>query len=181
MRQLRLSPRRVKTAAGLVGEHLVLAELLRRAYVAMPAPAGMKDFDLVVLDPRRRDRATRVEVKTSFRDPIKQGLYGAHYHWPLRRTDEGRRGTDLVYCFVLCCSPAERAVFWLVPAAEVASYLRWDHRTFTERGGRENPMRVFRIPADDRVPRRGTCPPSWRDRPWRRWRENWGIFGRRTP
>jgi len=57
--------------------------------------------------------------------------------------------------------PGELPRFFLVPAPQVAHYVRWEHQHWLKTaGGKENNMRLFRIEEDD--------PNGYRD--------NWALF-----
>lgn len=152
---------------GLRGEFLVLAELARQGLDGMPAPAQSRDFDLVLFN-RRTRRLFKVQVKTSTR-------HGRTYsRWPMEERQEAVRDRDLVYCFVLLERGQKPPRFFWVRADDVATFLHWEHRKFRRRGGRPNPMRVFRIPVGTASGR--DFPPSWRDRRWEHFEENWRLF-----
>lgn len=64
----------MKAHLGPAGGHLVMAELLRRGYVAALTPLGMEGIDILVLEPE----SCSIQVKTTARGE----------RWCLRRKDE---------------------------------------------------------------------------------------------
>ena len=75
---------------------------------------------------------------------------------------ESLPANDLVYCFVMLGQPGETPQFFLVPAPEVAQYVKWQHQHWLKArdGRRDNSMRMFRIEEHD--------PKGYRD--------NWAVF-----
>jgi hypothetical protein len=127
---------------GAAGEHLVMAELLRRGYIAALAPQGAPNIDIVVTDVDG-ERACSIQVKTR----RKRGSDGG---WHMSRKHEDRRGSQLFYCFVDFGIDEKSSVeIYVVPSAVVADALTMAHRAWLKAPGRNRPhndnkMRRFR-------------------------------------
>jgi len=80
------------TLLGAAGEHYVMAELLRRGYIAALAPQGVPNADIVVTDVEG-SRLCSIQVKTR-RD------IGSDGGWHMKEKHERTRGDRLFYCFV---------------------------------------------------------------------------------
>ena len=99
----------------------------------------------------------------------------------LGRAAEELHDRDLIYAFVLVSTTPKREapIFYLVPARYVAEYVRWSHHRHLQVVRRQrnpdSPMRKFRIPVA--TPDLEAVPRSWKPMPWRRWREDWSVFG----
>ena len=162
----------------LAGEFSVLAELALRRLDGTLTLGHTKQIDILALN-RANGRTFKLEVKTTEKGVRGSRAFGASYAWLMDQAHGAVVGGDLVYCFVVL-KRGERPKFFLVPSADVASYIRWEYehwkRHATRRTGKVSPMRMFRIPAE-KVPG-SNLPPSWRDGRWRRWEDNWGIFSR---
>lgn len=81
-------------------------------------------------------RVRNVEVKTRRQAIGRHSLFGPSrfYAWPLSQKHESVASPDLVYCFVALGAPGELPKFFLVPAREVAEYVRWEHQTWLNEG-----------------------------------------------
>jgi hypothetical protein len=167
----------------LAGEFLVLAELALRGLDATPTLSRTKSIDILVHNPRTR-RPFKVEVKTSSKRPEREHPFGHNYAWLIGRGAEELRDRDLIYAFVLVELALDRKppTFYLVPARFVAEYVRWSHRRHLQVVRRQrnpdSPMRKFRIPVATPDPQ--AVPRSWKPMPWRRWHEDWSVFGPTT-
>ncbi len=165
----------------LAGEFFVLAELALRRLDGTLTLGHTKQIDVLVLN-RRTGRTFKVEVKTTEKNGIEHSqIFGSHYSWLMHERHGDITDMDLVYCFVLLEGAPEgpkKPRFFLVPAREVAKYIRWNHaywrRYSTRRTGKVSALREFRIPVGDV---RGAIPPSWLDGRWKRYEGNWAIFG----
>ena len=131
---------------------------------------------------RHTKKTFRVEVKTTGKGIERGRLFGENYAWLMHTRHQDLREEDLVYVFVyLEPSAAGRPSprFFVVPAGDVATYIRWNHEYWLEQTPRHrNPdsaMRVFRIPVGK--PEATALPPSWRDGRWAGWENNWTTFG----
>jgi hypothetical protein len=140
-----------------------------------------KQIDILALN-RATGRTLKIEVKSTEKAVRGGRRFGASYAWLMKQQHADALDPDLVYCFV-ALPPGAAPKFFLVPAAEVAAYVRWEYehaqRLKTRRTGKVSPLRMLRIPAGD-VPR-SNMPPSWRDGRWRRWEGNWEILGPAAP
>ena len=164
----------------LAGEFLVLAQLALRDLNGTLTLGNTKAVDILVLNPTTK-RMFRVEVKTSGKGPEQEGIFGSNYAWLMSVRHAEFADDDLVYVFVSLPQIEDETLrphFFLVPAAEVAAYVSWNHEHHLQHVGRrrnpESSMRKFRIPAS--VPNEETIPPAWRDGRWRKWEGNWKVF-----
>jgi len=151
-----------KALVGLAGEYHVLAQLAERSYVGALTLGHTKGVDILVANPRS-GTVRKVEVKTTRRALARHRVFGPSlfYSWPLSVKNESVSAQDLVYCFVMLGQPGELPKFFLVPAPEVAHYVKWEHQHWLKAtAGRENDMRLFRIEEHD--------PKGYRD--------NWALF-----
>ncbi len=167
----------------LAGEFLVLAELARRRLDGTLTFGSSKEVDILVLN-RRSGRTFRVEVKTTEGRSRGSRMFRRHYSW-LMNVKHGRiTDESLVYCFVLLgpgTAGATQRLIFLVPAVEVARYIRWNQRYWEKeqlargRHGKESSLRQFRVPAEEG---KVIVPRSWRPKQlWRTWEDNWETFG----
>jgi hypothetical protein len=174
-------PRRLSNYVALAGEFFVLAELALRGLDGTLTLGHTKEIDVLVLN-RQTKKTFRVEVKTTGKGIERGRLFGENYAWLMHRRHQELRDDDLVYVFVyLETSPTRRPPprFFVVPAADVATYIRWNHAYWLQQTpGHRDPdsaLRVFRIPAGHDDAKR--LPASWRDGRWRQWEKNWAVFG----
>ena len=174
---------RASRYVSLTGEFLVLAELARRRLDGTLTLGASKEIDILVLN-RHTGRTFKVEVKTTEGRSRGSKMFRRHYSW-LMNVKHGRiTDENLVYCFVLLgpgtVGATQRRIF-LVPAIEVARYIRWNQRYWEKeqrakgRHGKETSIRQFRVPAEEG---RIVVPRSWRPKElWRTWEDNWTTFG----
>jgi hypothetical protein len=160
----------------LAGEFFVLGELARRRLDGTMTLGHAKEIDILVLN-RVTARTFKVEVKTSQRPINRSTIFGPCHTWLMDERHGHLADPELVYAFVLLDRTEPRARMFLVPAADVAAYVAWEHKHWRRHSvrqtGKTTRMRVFRIPTgDDRC----KTPPSWRDGRWRDWEDNWAIF-----
>lgn len=105
---------------GAAGEHYVMAELLRRGFIASLAPQGAPNVDVVVADVSG-SQLCAVQVKARI------GL-GGDRGWYMRPKHEHVKGTRLFYCFVDFGVPRDVAPpIYIMPAAKVAEVLSTVH------------------------------------------------------
>jgi hypothetical protein len=130
------------TLLGAAGEYHVMAELLRRGYIAALAPQGVPNADIVATD-LEGARLCSIQVKTR-RD------IGADGGWHMKSKHEDVRAERLFYCFVdFGKSPADRPLVHVLPSARVADALKSSHRKWLEKPGKrgqrhqDGPMRRF--------------------------------------
>jgi len=165
----------------LAGEFSVLAELALRRLDGTLTLGHTKEIDILALN-RATGRTFKLEVKTTAQGLRRFRDFGTSYAWLMHQKHESVTATDLVYCFV-ALKRGERSKFFLVPSADVAAYVRWEHEHWKQRPGprrtaKMTPMRMFRIPAEE-VPR-ANLPPSWHDGSWRRWEDTKDNVSKRT-
>lgn len=101
-------PQAERTLIGAAGEHFVMAELLRRGYIAALAPGGLDEYDILVMKP-----PVQIQVKSRTRS----GDGG----WTMTPKHESLTRPGLWYVFV---------DFELAPAATVATVIRRSHEEY---------------------------------------------------
>lgn len=152
-----------KALTGLAGEFHVLAQLAERGLVGALTLGHTKGVDIVVTNPRTGSMR-RVEVKTRRNNLGSETLFGPRpfYSWQMSAKHERIKDRELVYCLVALDDPASRPRFFLVPAEEVAKYVRWEHRKWLRAHPRAktNDIRRMRIDVSD--------PSGYED--------NWSLF-----
>jgi hypothetical protein len=113
---------------GAAGEHYVMAELLRRGYIAALAPHGVPNADIVVTD-LEGTRLCSIQVKTR-RD------IGSDGGWHMKAKHEVIRGDRLFYCFVNFGKTAnDRPIVHVLPSMLVAEVLKSSHRKWLANPG----------------------------------------------
>jgi hypothetical protein len=108
------------TLLGAAGEYHVMAELLRRNYIAALAPQGVPNTDIVVTD-IEGSRLCSIQVK-SRRD------IGSDGGWHMSDKHEHGHGERLFYCFVdFGKRPTDRPSVHVLPSKLVADVLKASH------------------------------------------------------
>jgi hypothetical protein len=160
------------TLLGAAGEHHIMAELLRRGYIAALAPQGVPNADIVVTDVEG-SRLCSVQVKTR-RD------IGSDGGWHMKAKHESVRGERLFYCFVnFGNAPEAVPIVHVLPAALVADVLTASHRTWLATPGhrgqarKDGLMRRF-LPDYTRIfgPSNNPYPHGWLDQ----YRDAWQLL-----
>lgn len=119
---------------GAAGEHLIMAELLRRGYIACLAPAGVPTADVVVTDVAGA-RHSSIQVK-SRRD------IGSDGGWHMGEKHERLAVDRLFYCFVdFGKSVGTVPKRYLLPSSIVARVLTESHRAWLQNPGAKGQMR----------------------------------------
>jgi hypothetical protein len=128
------------TLLGAAGEHHVMAELLRRGYIAALAPAGVPNADIVVTDVEG-GRLCSIQVKT-------RRELGSDGGWHMKARHEKIQNDRLFYCFVdFGKTPEDCPSVHVLPSPLVAKVLAETHAKWLSvpgRGGRQHrdgPMR----------------------------------------
>lgn len=144
-----------KSLVGLAGEYHVLAQLAERGIVGALTLGHTKGVDILVANPETGS-VHKIEVKTTRLQPRKAPLFGAGrlFAWPLSAKHEVSLPGNCYFCFVHLSGPEVMPRFFVVPAAKVAEYVRWEHQYWlkSKRGvakHRDNSMRQFRIAEHD--------------------------------
>lgn len=119
-------PQAERTLIGAAGEHYVMAQLLRRGYVAALAPGGMDEYDILIVDP-----PVQIQVKSRTRS----GDGG----WTMTPKHESLTRPDLWYAFV-DFEPTVPETF-VVPALTVATVIRRSHEEYLNAPGRDGQPR----------------------------------------
>lgn len=127
--------RRSETSlVGAAGEHYVMAELLRRGFIAALAPQGIPNMDIVVTDPMGAQLCA-VQVKTRLDRSADGG-------WYMGRKHETLIVAKLFYCFVdfgVAEGVAPRT--HVVPSAKVAEVLARVHALWLATPGQKGQVR----------------------------------------
>jgi len=115
---------------GAAGEYFVMAELLRRGYIAALAPQGVPNADIVVTDVEG-GRLCSIQVKTR-RD------LGSDGGWHMKAKHEGIRAAQLFYCLVNFGKTADdRPTVHVLPSTLVADVLSAMHRRWLAKPGKK--------------------------------------------
>ncbi len=144
----------------LAGEFFVLAELALRRLDGTLTLGHTKEIDILVLN-RQTGRTIKVEVKTSEKGLERSRVFGEHYAWLMHERHGRITDKNRVYCFVRLDRKQARRRFFLVPAADVAEYVRWSFGYYLRhptgrRRGKPSSLREFQIPVGARVGVGGT-------------------------
>jgi hypothetical protein len=119
------------TLVGNAGEYFVVAELLRREWVAALAPRNAPAFDVLAT---RGGRTLRLRVKTRSAAKADKWQWTAKADWTifpgLSDADD-----DFTVLVTLPEDPRERPTYHVLPTALVDSRLRWRQAEFEKRGG----------------------------------------------
>lgn len=153
------SEKRKKTQSsqtGLAGEFYVLAQLTQRGFVAALTLGNTKNIDILVKNSNTGEQF-QIEVKTTRKGPRKAELFGdgLFYIWQMSEKHERIRNPRHIYVFVHLALEEVLPFFFVVPSADVARYVRWQHKRYLakcEREGRQikdTSMRKFRIGRTD--------------------------------
>jgi hypothetical protein len=116
------------TLLGAAGEYHVMAELLRRGYIAALAPHGVPNADIVVTDVDGT-RLCSIQVKT-------RRNIGSDGGWHMKAKHEAIRGDRLFYCFVdFGKTPDSQPIVYVLPSVLVAEVLASSHRQWLKTPG----------------------------------------------
>jgi hypothetical protein len=116
---------------GAAGEYFVMAELLRRDYIAALAPQGVPNADIVVTDCDSQ-RLCSIQVKS-------RRAIGADGGWHMKQKHENIRADRLFYCFVnFRKAPSDRPIVHVMPSIVVAKVLSLSHRKWLANPGRND-------------------------------------------
>ena len=159
-----------KNLVALAGEYHVLAQLAERGIVGALTLGHTKGIDILAHNPRS-GRMRRVEVKSTRQGPVPARLWhpdsATAHSWTMSEKHEALNDENLLFCFVQLSGATSQPLVFVVPAGEVASYVKWEHKLWLKSGrngprkeNKENKMRRFRIEETD--------PKGYRN--------NWGLF-----
>ena len=127
-------PRLATALVGAAGEHYVMAELLRRRFIAALAPQGAQNLDIIVTD-AMGDQLCALQVKTR----LDRSGDGGWYMGPKHETLISAR---LFYCFVdFGVSPEVVPRVHVIPSAKVAEVLSRVHSLWLATPGRNGRAR----------------------------------------
>ena len=114
---------------GSAGEYHVLIQLLRRGWIAAPAPDGAPNMDILVTDENSK-KFCAIQVKTR-RD------IGSDKGWRMGRKHETMIAGDLFYVFVdVGKRPSDRTVSYVLPSKVVADSIRRCHEVWLATPGK---------------------------------------------
>lgn len=153
-----------KTLIGPAGEHLVLARLLSRGFLAAPAPRGTRKVDILV---------NFIDGGEPFLIQVKSTMTGARNGWWLSQKHEEIRDDDLFYCFV--DFKPERPDVYVLSSIVVADHVRDSHANWLATPRRDGGQH------SDTTGRRIDNKAQWDGRPegWlEKYRERWDFFSR---
>lgn len=161
------SKRDDKNLIALAGEYHVLAQLAERGIVGALTLGHTKGIDILAHNPRT-GRMRRVEVKSTCKVPGRARLWHPDservYSWTMSEKHEAIDDKDLLFCFVHLTGAGSQPIIFVVPATDVASYVKSEHQLWLQSGKSgprpENKMRMFRVEETD--------PHGYRN--------NWGLF-----
>ena len=109
------------TILGAAGEHYVLAELLRRGFIAAKAPEGVPNFDIVITD-LLGQRLAAIQVKT------RRDYPGGDKGWHMKSKHEELSSDHMFYVFVDVGASEDAPVsFYVLPSSLVATVCRISH------------------------------------------------------
>jgi len=161
------------TLLGAAGEHYVMAQLLRRNYIAALAPAGVPNADIVVTD-LDGQRLSAVQVKS-------KRAIGSDGGWHMSAKHEKIISDHLFYCFVnFGKQETDVPQSFIIPSTVVAETLRRSHVQWLANPGqkgqphKEHDMRRL-MPDYARVFTSGEnpYPEGWMDK----YRDAWELLG----
>ncbi|MGE0196331.1 MAG: hypothetical protein AB7P48_11990, partial [Methylocystis sp.] len=116
------------TLLGAAGEHHVMAELLRRGYIAALTPQGVPNADVDVTD-IEGSRLCSIQVKTR-RD------IGSDGGWHMKAKHENILSDRLFYCFVDFGKGTDvRPIVHILPSFRVAEVLSNTHQQWLANPG----------------------------------------------
>lgn len=128
------APKSTTSLVGAAGEHYVMAELLRRGFIAALAPQGVPNLDIIVTDSMGAQLCA-VQVKTRL---DRSGDGG----WYMGRKHETLIVAKLFYCFVDFGVSAEVVPrVYVMPSAKVAEVLSRVHALWLATPGKQGQQR----------------------------------------
>jgi hypothetical protein len=111
---------------GASGEHYVMAELLRRGFIAAKAPEGVPNFDIVITD-IDGTQLSAIQVKT--RKAVKGGDQG----WHMKAKHDHMISQKMFYVFVDTGLDENSLVqFFVMPSKIVAEACRVSHEIWEQ-------------------------------------------------
>ncbi|MFN4166266.1 MAG: hypothetical protein ACK4GK_16950 [Ferrovibrio sp.] len=160
------------TLTGSAGQYLVMAELLRRGYIAALAPEGVPMTDILVTD-LKGSRLCSIQVKTR-RDK------GSDGGWHMSAKHEETSDAKFFYCFVdLGKEGLGVPKYWIVRSDIVAKTLKATHKAWLDKEGKkgqkhkDGPMRRFQPDYKDKYPKnKNPYPLGWLDE----YKDAWGTL-----
>ncbi|MDE2790012.1 MAG: hypothetical protein OXI81_06275 [Paracoccaceae bacterium] len=167
------------TLVGASGEYHVLSQLLRRGWIAIPAPDWAQDMDILVTD-ENSEKLCAIKVKTRRDIERDKG-------WHMKPKHETMVADDLFYILVdVGRQPSDPTVSYILPSNVVADCIRNTHRVWLD-----TPGKAGRPHKDSNVrrllPDYSSIKPSTEEGRdtidqysfgWLEpWRENWSVLG----
>lgn len=119
------------TLVGNAGEYFVVAELLRRGWIAALAPRNAPAFDVLAT---HGGRTVRIRVKTRSEARADKWQWNAKADGTIF-PELGESDDDFTVLVTLPEDPKQRPAYYVLPTASVDSRLRWRQAEFEKRGG----------------------------------------------
>lgn len=114
---------------GAAGEHYVLAELIKRGFIASKAPEGAPNMDILVAD-KSGQHLCSLQVKT-------RRNVGNDMGWHMSAKHDYLESENLFYIFVDVGNKTEDLIqYHVMPSKEVATATRVSHAIWLEKPGR---------------------------------------------
>lgn len=139
-------------AVSLAGEFAVLSQLALRGFDANLTLGNTKHVDILVSDPNS-GKMFKLEVKTHYGNNVSYStLFGKTIGWVMSEKHEHIISPDLFYCFVNIQKDTKKFLFYIVPSAVVAKYVREEHQYWLKTRGKigsDNSIRQFRLGLDN--------------------------------
>jgi hypothetical protein len=111
---------------GASGEHYVIAELLRRGFIAAKAPEGVPNFDIVITD---IDGAQLSAIQVKTRKATKGGDQG----WHMKAKHDHMISKKMFYVFVdIGIDENSQVQFFVMPSRIVADACRVNHEIWEQ-------------------------------------------------
>ena len=114
---------------GAAGEHYVMAELLRRGFIAAKAPEGVPNFDVVITD-INGERLAAIQVKT------RRDYKGGDKGWHMKAKHDTLVAERMFYVFVDVGAEQKSVIsFFIIPSHVVAEACRMSHQIWLQTPG----------------------------------------------
>src|SRR5215203_3475608 len=117
-----------KNSISIAGEFAVLSQLALRGIDANLTLGNTKAVDILASNPMNGSMF-KLEVKTSYnKKPVFSRLFGRTLSWVMSDKHETTEDPGLFYCFTNIEKSANSFIFFIVPSAIVARYVRESHQ-----------------------------------------------------
>lgn len=126
-----------RNVSGAIGEHYVIAELLRRGFLADILYSCAKDYDILAFNPEK-NKSFRIQVKAN---QTKQKNWQIGKHEPVY--------DDNMFFVFINLVELESPVFYVVPSKIVHDKVENRHKSPKEDGGERSKIRKFKFEKDE--------------------------------